>query len=130
MHRGNGAPVSANWCNGTLPCTIGWKDGANVQGRPLEFYTDKASMFEVTPKLRDKWGGEQLPLAQITRALVELGVRRTSAHSPQAKGRIERCFSTAQDRLVKGLRLRQATTLEELNEYLENEFLPEESAFP
>lgn len=94
-------------------------------GRPLEFYTDKASLFEVTPKLQDKWEGEQLPLTQITRALVELGIGRTSAHSPQAKGRVERCFATAQDRLVKGLRLQKAQTLEDANDYLEREFLPE-----
>jgi biotin operon repressor len=94
-------------------------------GRPLEFYTDKASLFEVTPKLQAKWDGEQLPLTQITRALVELGIGRTSAHSPQAKGRVERCFATAQDRLVKGLRLRKANTLQQANEYLETEFLPD-----
>ena len=96
-----------------------------LHGRPLEFYTDKASLFEVTPKLRDKWEGQQLPLTQITRALVELGIGRISAQSPQAKGRVERCFATAQDRLVKGLRLRRANTLEQANEYLEREFLPE-----
>ena len=96
-----------------------------LHGRPLEFYTDKASLFEVAPKLQDQWEGQQLPLTQITRALVELGIGRTSAHSPQAKGRVERCFGTAQDRLVKGLRLQRARTLEQANEYLESEFLPE-----
>lgn len=96
-----------------------------VHGRPLQFYTDKASLFEVAPKLQDKWEGQQLPLTQITRALVELGISRISAHSPQAKGRVERCFATAQDRLVKGLRLRGANTLEQANAYLESEFLPE-----
>ncbi len=94
-------------------------------GRPLEFYTDKASLFEVAPKQQDRWEGEQLPLTQITRALVELGIGRTSAHSPQAKGRVERCFATAQDRLVKGLRWHGAHTLEQANAYLESEFLPE-----
>jgi hypothetical protein len=94
-------------------------------GRPLEFYTDKASLFEVAPKLQDKWEGQQLPLTQITRALMELGIGRISAHSPQAKGRVERCFATAQDRLVKGLRLQRAHTLEQANKYLESEFLPE-----
>lgn len=96
-----------------------------LHGRPLEFYTDKASLFEVAPKVRDRWEGEQLPLTQVTRALVELGIGRTSAHSPQAKGRVERCFATAQDRLVKGLRWRRASTLEEANAYLASEFLPE-----
>lgn len=96
-----------------------------LHGRPVEFYTDKASLFEVAPKLQDQWEGQQLPLTQITRALVELGIGRISAHSPQAKGRVEPCFATAQDRLVKGLRLRRANTLKQANEYLESEFLPE-----
>jgi biotin operon repressor len=94
-------------------------------GRPLEFYTDKAGMFEVAPKQRTNCDYEPRPLTQITRALVELGIGRSSAHSPQAKGRVERCFATAQDRLVKGLRLRHANTLEHANEYLEKEFLPQ-----
>src|SRR5947209_4884439 len=45
-------------------------------------------------------------------------------HSPQAKGRVERGFLTAQDRLVKGLRVAGVTTLEDANHYLETEFLP------
>jgi len=44
-------------------------------------------------------------------------------NSPQAKGRVERSFQTAQDRLVKGLRVAEARTLSEANAYLETEFL-------
>jgi hypothetical protein len=47
-----------------------------------------------------------------------------AAHSPQAKGRIERSFKTAQDRLVKGLRRVGAKDLERANAYLEQVFLP------
>lgn len=93
-------------------------------GRPLEFYTDKAGLFEVAPKQRDDGAAEPLAVTQITRALVELGISRSSAHSPQAKGRVERCFATAQDRLVKGLRLARISTIEKANEYLTAEFLP------
>ena len=57
-----------------------------LQGRPLEFYTDKASLSEVAPKQQDRWEAQQLPLTQISRALVELGIGRISAHSPQTKG--------------------------------------------
>ena len=46
------------------------------------------------------------------------------AHSPQAKGRVERQFLTAQDRLVKGMRVAGARTLEPANAYLEQEYLP------
>ena len=99
-------------------------------GRPVSFYTDKASLFRTAPKVardqkdlpRDERG--PLPPTQIGRALQELGIVWIAAHSPQAKGRVERSFGTAQDRLVKGLRIAGASTLEQANQYLEQEFLP------
>ena len=94
-------------------------------GRPLEFYTDKASIFVTTPKKNHPVREEPLPPTQIGRALKELGIGWIAAHSPQAKGRVERSFKTAQDRLVKGLRVAGAKTLEEANAYLETEYLPE-----
>jgi hypothetical protein len=57
-------------------------------GRPLEFYTDKAAMFEITPKRAGDRDVSAMPATQITRALAELGIHRSSAHSPQAKGRM------------------------------------------
>jgi hypothetical protein len=98
-------------------------------GRPVAFYTDKASLFVTTEKrLRDRpdvrVDPALLPPTQIGRALRELGITWIAAHSPQAKGRIERSFGTAQDRLVKGLRVARASTLEQANQYLEREFLP------
>jgi len=94
-------------------------------GRPLEFYTDKASHFHTTPKKNHPVREEPLPPTQIGRGLQELGIGWIAAHSPQAKGRVERSFQTAQDRLVKGLRVAGARTLEEANRYLEAEYLPE-----
>ena len=94
-------------------------------GRPVEFYTDKSSLFTVNapaPEAADEAVKEEL--TQIGRALQELGIGWIAAHSPQAKGRIERFFGTAQDRLVKGLRLAKAASLEEANTYLEREYLP------
>jgi transposase len=94
-------------------------------GRPVEFYTDKSSLFTVNrppPATEDEAVKEEL--TQIGRALRELGIGWVAAHSPQAKGRIERFFGTAQDRLVKGLRLAGARTLEEANRYLEETYLP------
>src|SRR5438105_11353216 len=64
-----------------------------------------------------------MPLTQIGRALKELGITWIPAYSPQAKGRVERSFQTAQDRLVKGLRVAGAKTLEQANAYLEGEFI-------
>jgi DNA-binding Lrp family transcriptional regulator len=99
-------------------------------GRPVGFYTDKASLFQTATKIardqkelpRDE--REPLPPTQIGRALAELNIVWIAAHSPQAKGRVERSFQTAQDRLVKGLRVAGAGTLEQANTYLETKFLP------
>jgi hypothetical protein len=98
-------------------------------GRPLAFYTDKASLFQTAEKRkRDEPGVEkdvvEMPPTQIGRALRELAISWIPAHSPQAKGRVERGFLTAQDRLVKGMRVAGVTTLEQANRYLEAEFLP------
>ena len=100
-----------------------------LYGLPLAFYTDKASLFRTPEKRRrDEPGVEkdpvELPPTQIGRALRELDITWIAAHSPQAKGRIERSFETSQDRLVKGMRVAGVKSLEEANEYLETEFLP------
>lgn len=75
-------------------------------GRSLAFYTDKASLFQTALKSpRDAPAPRdlvELPPTQIGRALRELSIVWIAAHSPQAKGRVERSFQTAQDRLVKG----------------------------
>jgi biotin operon repressor len=98
-------------------------------GRPLAFYTDKAGMFKVSVKTkrhekREERDQPEMPPTQIERGLRELTVVWIPAHSPQAKGRVERQFLTAQDRLVKGLRVAGASTIEEANAYLEKEYLP------
>lgn len=100
-----------------------------LYGRPLAFYTDKASLFRNNEKrLRDQPGADQdpaeMPPTQIGRALRELDVIWIAAHSPQAKGRVERSFDTAQDRLVKGMRVAGVKTFQQASEYLEKEFLP------
>jgi hypothetical protein len=97
-------------------------------GRPLTFYTDKASLFRTTEKRRrDEPGVDkdpvEMPPTQIGRALQELGIAWIPAHSPQAKGRVERNFGTAQDRLVKGMRVAGVRTIEQANEYLVNDYL-------
>jgi transposase len=97
-------------------------------GRPLAFYTDKASLFRTAEKRkRDEPGVDkdpvEMPPTQIGRALRELGISWIAAHSAPAKGRVERNFGTAQDRLVKGMRVAGVKTIEQANEYLSHDYL-------
>ncbi|MDX1984339.1 MAG: transcriptional regulator, partial [Bryobacteraceae bacterium] len=98
-------------------------------GRPMAYYTDKAGLFQTAEKRkRDEPGVDkdrvEMPPTQIGRSLRELGITWIGAHSPQAKGRIERSFATAQDRLVKGMRLAKVSTLEQAQRYLDEHYLP------
>jgi hypothetical protein len=74
-------------------------------GRPLAHYTDKNSIFRTAgpQPLAEQLRGDR-QRTQFGRALNELGIEWIAAHSPQAKGRIERLFETLQDRLVKEMR--------------------------
>lgn len=98
-------------------------------GRPVAFYVDKDSIYKVNrqasveEELRDEY-----PMTQFTRAMKELGIEVMAAHSPQAKGRVERGFHTHQDRLVKELRLRGISTMEAANRYLWDVYIPEHNA--
>jgi len=94
-------------------------------GRPLAHYTDKNSIFRSASPvaLAEQLRGEEAR-SQFGRALQELGIAWIAAHSPQAKGRIERLFETLQDRLVKEMRLAGIDTIEAGNYFLERHFLP------
>ena len=95
-------------------------------GLPRAVYVDRHSIYKTT---RDSTVDETLAdnptLTQFGRAMRELGVDLILAHSPQAKGRVERRHGVFQDRLVKGMRLKKISTLESANKYLEEEFLDE-----
>ncbi len=93
-------------------------------GRPRAVYTDKASLFQVNrPLHHNKYLPADAGPTQIGRALKELEIERITAHSPQAKGRVERSFQTMQDRLVKGLRRVGAASLAEAQRYLDEVFV-------
>jgi transposase len=96
-------------------------------GRMVDVYTDRDSMFAVPPRAGESKDEQREAdrLTQLGRALRELGIGSILAYSPQAKGRIERSFLTAQDRLVKHLRLAKVSTLEGANAFLEKEYWPE-----
>jgi len=95
-------------------------------GRPLAHYTDKNSIFRTAgpQPLPEQLRGDPLR-TQFGRALQELGIEWIAAHSPQAKGRIERLFETLQDRLVKEMRLAGIDSIEAANHFLETRFLPQ-----
>jgi hypothetical protein len=99
-------------------------------GRMVDVYTDRDSMFAVPPRPGESQAQKREAdrLTQLGRALRELGIGSILAYSPQAKGRIERSFLTAQDRLVKHLRLAKVSTLEKANAFLEQEYWPEWNA--
>lgn len=88
-------------------------------GVPQAVYADRHTIFQSPTKatLEQEIAG-QLPRSQFGRLMDELEVGLIGAHSPQAKGRIERLFGTLQDRLVKELREAGATTLPEANHVL------------
>jgi hypothetical protein len=91
-----------------------------THGVPLSLYRDRHSIFQRNDShwtLAEQLAGKQSP-TQLGRALDELGIEPIPAHSPQAKGRIERVWRTCQDRLVSELRLARATTLLEANAVL------------
>jgi transposase len=88
------------------------------QGIPLALYHDRHSIFDISgdklPSIEEQLEGKE-PLTQVGRLLKELGIESISAHSPQAKGRVERLWETFQDRLCSELRLAGAKTMEEAN---------------
>ena len=94
-------------------------------GRPLAHYTDKNSIFRTSAPapLGEQLRGEKA-CSHFGRALRELGIEWIAAHSPQAKGRIERLFETLQDRLVKEMRLAGIDSIAAANHFLEMRFLP------
>ena len=83
-------------------------------GRPLGLYVDKHSVFRVN-KAEVKKGTGITHFGQVVK---ELDIKLICAHSPQAKGRVERKNGVFQDRLIKEMRLRGINTIEEGNKFL------------
>ncbi len=91
------------------------KEYIDQRGLPRALYSDKHSIF----RQNQNEGYLKGDLTNFGKALKKLGVELICAHSPQAKGRVERSFGTHQDRLVKEMRLAGVETLEEANNFLE-----------
>jgi len=97
---------------------------SQTHGLPMAIYADRHTIFQSpkVPTMEEQLEG-LAPRSHLGRMMDDLGIRLISAHSPQAKGRVERLFGTLQDRLVKELRRANASTLEEANTVLHN-YLP------
>lgn len=98
-----------------------WLIYLTVNGKPITIYLDSYSTY----KINHKSAVDNFELmTQFERATKDLGVRLITAHSPQAKGRIERLFETLQDRLIKEMRLAGINNPEDANKFLKEVFIP------
>jgi transposase len=106
---------------GTIPAMDSFQRYVRRYGLPLALYTDRHSTYQspAAPTIEEQLAGVE-PTSQFGRALHELGVELLAAHSPQAKGRVERLFKTFQDRLGKELRLAKIATLTAANHFLDD----------
>ncbi len=97
-----------------------WKEYLEAKNKPVAIYLDKFSTYKVNHK--NATDNHEL-LTQFQRACNDLNINLISAHSPQAKGRVERLFETLQDRLVKELRLQKISDVEIANKFLEEKYI-------
>ena len=91
-----------------------------THGLPLAVYGDRLNLLVRNDKhwsLDEQLAGRQFP-THLGRMLQDLGIAYIAAHSPQAKGRMERLWATLQDRLVSELRVPGITTVEAAQAYL------------
>ena len=101
-----------------------FSDVFKQHGLPHSIYSDCHSVFWTDREpTRDEQLINKRPTTEVGRGLEELGVTLILAHSPQAKGRIERLWNTFQDRLVSELRLARAKTMQQAQAVLER-YLP------
>jgi hypothetical protein len=110
---------------GTRPALDSFQRYAQRYGLPQAVYTDRHSTYRGKGALsvEDELAGRGRPPSQFERAVAELGVQVVHAHSPQAKGRVERLFRTFQDRVIKEWRLANIRSIDAANAFLET-YLP------
>jgi transposase len=93
-------------------------------GVPVALYTDRHTIYRAfrQPTLQEDLAGEE-PLSSFGRACKKLGIAILTAHSPQAKGRVERKHGVFQDRFLKELTLQSITTIAAANVLLQKGFV-------
>lgn len=92
-------------------------------GIPQTIYADRHTIYRTDrePTVAEQLAGDA-PLTVFGQAVKRVGIALIHAHSPQAKGRVERSHGVYQDRLVKEIRLRGLTTVEAVNALLAEDF--------
>lgn len=95
-----------------------------IYGIPQGLYCDRKNAFVINrePTIEEQLA-DIMPKTDFEKACDKLGVEIKKAYSPQAKGRVERNHGVYQDRLVKELRLRNISTIEEANMFLSKTYL-------
>jgi transposase-like protein len=90
-----------------------------AHGIPAALYVDRKSVYvtDREPTIEEQLAGVE-PLTQFGRACHKLGIRIIEAHSPQAKGRVERKHQLCQDRLIKQMRLDNICDIQAGNAFL------------
>lgn len=143
MLQMDGSPHT--WFGGQPSCLIGAIDDADGDVPFAEFFLseDTISCMRVLEQIIRKkglfhilyvdkagiFGGQKRAhFSQVKRALKELNIEIIFADSPEAKGRIERLWNTLQDRLIPELRIRNISSYEKANCFLQEQFLPNEYA--
>ncbi len=106
---------------GIFPAMVSFRVYIRKHGIPVSLYLDKHGTYKARRKLtiEEELEGKEAPETHFEHAVKQLGVKIISAHSPQAKGRVERLFKTFQDRVIKEMRLRGIKSIEEANKFLE-----------
>ena len=109
---------------GTWPAMDCLKRYIRRYGIPQAIYLDQHTTYKspAPPTLAEQLQGAP-PLSHVEKSLAALGITVIHAHSPQAKGRVERLFQTLQDRLVRELRLHGIQSVAAANAFL-RDYLP------
>ena len=110
----------------TRACYDIFEQWAEQSGLPRSIYADRHSIYltQREPTVAEQLAGKE-PKTQFGRAMERLSVDLIAAQSPQAKGRVERMNGTLQDRLVKAMRLKGISDIEQANDYLAKTYLPD-----
>lgn len=105
---------------GILPTFGFWRAYIEENGKPASIYLDKFSTYKINHKNAED---NKEMITQFQRVCQDLNITLISAHSPEAKGRVERMFKTLQDRLVKELRLQNISDIDSANIFLREKYI-------